>query len=98
MFSAVNKGEKEAVAFYNQWIEQVKNYVPKDRLLIHNAKDGWEPLCNFLEVPIPMTPYPRLGDLNAIEDEIASRKRIGYLIGYVLPGIAITCLATFLYI
>lgn len=36
-----------------------------DRLLTHHIGDGWEPLCRFLEVPIPQAPYPRS---NAAED------------------------------
>ena len=34
--------------------------VPKDRLLIWNLKDGWEPICKFLNVPIPDQPIPVL--------------------------------------
>ncbi|MBU2605813.1 MAG: hypothetical protein KKC43_07975 [Alphaproteobacteria bacterium] len=37
----------------------VKAAIPADRLLVHTAKDGWEPLCTFLGVPVPDTPYPR---------------------------------------
>lgn len=37
----------------------VKAAIPASRLLVHTAKDGWEPLCNFLGVPVPATPYPR---------------------------------------
>ena len=34
--------------------------VPKDKLLIWNLKDGWEPICKFLNVPIPDEPIPVL--------------------------------------
>ena len=33
--------------------------VPADQLLVFQAKDGWAPLCRFLEVDVPETPYPR---------------------------------------
>jgi hypothetical protein len=33
--------------------------VPKDRLLVFNVAEGWGPLCAFLGVPVPDTPYPR---------------------------------------
>ncbi|MCB9320481.1 MAG: hypothetical protein H6570_14460 [Lewinellaceae bacterium] len=26
------------------------------------AREGWEPLCKFLNVPIPQVPYPRGND------------------------------------
>ena len=32
--------------------------VPKDRLLIWNLKDGWDPICKFLNVPVPDEPIP----------------------------------------
>lgn len=47
---------------YSDWLEHVKATVPKDRLLIHNAKEGWKPICDFLEKPIPDCPYPRVND------------------------------------
>lgn len=37
----------------------VEAAIPADRLLVHSAKDGWEPLCAHLGVPVPSTPYPR---------------------------------------
>ena len=32
---------------------------PDGRLLVFEASQGWEPLCAFLGVPVPDTPYPR---------------------------------------
>ncbi|CAG5089880.1 Oidioi.mRNA.OKI2018_I69.PAR.g12389.t1.cds [Oikopleura dioica] len=44
---------------YLSHIIYVKSVVPDDKLLIWNIKDGWEPLCKFLQVPIPNEPIPR---------------------------------------
>ncbi|MCA8902730.1 MAG: hypothetical protein KDA53_15935 [Hyphomonas sp.] len=38
---------------------EVKAFFPPGKLLVHQAKDGWEPLCAYLGVPVPDTPYPR---------------------------------------
>lgn len=38
---------------------EVKAAMPADRLLVHSAKDGWDPLCAFLGVPVPEGDYPR---------------------------------------
>ena len=27
--------------FYKDWVENVKNYVPNDRLLVFDVKEGW---------------------------------------------------------
>ena len=37
----------------------VKAAIPAERLLVHSAKDGWEPLCAFLGEPVPDGDYPR---------------------------------------
>ena len=47
---------------YIDWIEHVKQTVPKEKLLIFNVKEGWKPLCNFLNVPVPDEPMPRVND------------------------------------
>ena len=52
-----------AIQIFNQHIEEVKRTVPSERLLIFDAEQGWEPLCTFLNVPIPANkPYPHVND------------------------------------
>ena len=51
-----------AVAAYEAWTEHVVATVPADRLLVFDVSDGWEPLCEFLGVPVPDVPYPRRND------------------------------------
>ncbi|XQJ30038.1 hypothetical protein NXY56_006116 [Leishmania guyanensis] len=36
--------------------QHVKEVVPRDRLLVYRVGDGWQPLCDFLQVPVPMAP------------------------------------------
>ncbi len=43
----------------------VKREVPAERLLVHQAREGWEPLCRFLGCGVPDEPYPRV---NSTED------------------------------
>ncbi|KAA3676121.1 uncharacterized protein DEA37_0002233 [Paragonimus westermani] len=43
---------------YVSWNEFVNRVVPKDRLLVYNMKQGWKPLCDFLQIPVPSTPFP----------------------------------------
>jgi hypothetical protein len=42
--------------------EEVKQTVPADRLLVWSPGDGWGPLCEFLEVPVPDEPLPKVND------------------------------------
>ena len=39
--------------------DAVKAAIPSDRLLIYQVKDGWAPLCQFLDTPVPPEPFPR---------------------------------------
>lgn len=47
----------------------VQKIVPTDRLLVYKVSEGWEPLCNFLQKDIPVTPYPRKDDWLAYKKE-----------------------------
>lgn len=60
--------------FYREFVEEVKRTVPPEQLLVFNAKDGWEPLCEFL-APVAASirdrceqlqtlgqPYPHVND------------------------------------
>ena len=58
MLGVVEEGPDAAEAFFNQWVKEVKSEVPKESLLVFEAKDGWKPLCKFLGLPEP-------GDINS---------------------------------
>ena len=40
--------------------QEVIDTVPADQLLVYRPGDGWEPLCEFLEKPVPDSDYPRV--------------------------------------
>jgi hypothetical protein len=46
-------------AAFESHSEAVKAEIPAERLLVYQVKDGWEPLCAFLDVPVPDDPFPR---------------------------------------
>ncbi|MFC3174513.1 sulfotransferase family protein [Novosphingobium bradum] len=48
------------IDWFNRWRDEVIAGLPPERLLVHRAADGWEPLCRFLGVPVPDEPYPRV--------------------------------------
>jgi hypothetical protein len=58
---------KAAMERFNQ---EVQETVPADRLLVWSVGDGWDPLCEFLEVPAPDTPFPHLNDSKGFVDRI----------------------------
>jgi hypothetical protein len=57
-------------AAMERYHKQVQRDVPADRLLVWSASDGWEPLCEFLEVPVPEMPFPHLNDSREFTDRL----------------------------
>ncbi len=47
---------------FRRYNEEVRRTIPAGRLLVWSAMDGWEPLCEFLELPVPDIPFPRVND------------------------------------
>ncbi len=47
-----------AIHRYHAHIDEVKSRIPHERLLVHAAQDGWEPICAFLGKEVPSFPYP----------------------------------------
>jgi hypothetical protein len=59
-----------AIAMYEANVDAVKASVPKERLLIHNLGDGWEPLCAHLGVPVPAQPYPSRNSASQFQNAV----------------------------
>lgn len=52
---------------FEDFNEEVRKTVPKERLLEFNIKDGWGPLCKFLDLPKPNEPFPFVNTTEEIE-------------------------------
>ncbi|MGV8951047.1 MAG: sulfotransferase [Cypionkella sp.] len=50
---------QSALAAYRRHNALVRKGIPAGRLLVFNVAEGREPLCRFLDVPVPATPFPR---------------------------------------
>jgi hypothetical protein len=48
-----------AIAVFRAYEEEVRRTIAPERLLAYEVSQGWAPLCAFLEVPVPDTPFPR---------------------------------------
>lgn len=44
---------------YTEHYSMVRKMVPETNLLEYSVEDGWEPLCRFLDLPIPDVPFPK---------------------------------------
>lgn len=46
--------------------------VPSERLLVFDVRDGWAPMCEFLDVPVPTAPFPHANERGALDDMLAT--------------------------
>jgi len=47
-----------AIRAFQRHNTEVRMRIPAHRLLVYEVGQGWAPLCKFLRVPIPETPFP----------------------------------------
>ncbi len=53
------KNKKKVIERFNRHTEEVLSVIPKEQLLIFDPKTGWDPLCRFLNVPVPSRQFPK---------------------------------------
>ncbi len=99
VFGPLPISKETAIQAFKRHIEEVRATVPPDRLLEFDVREGWEPLCRFLERPVPDEPFPHLNDTaefrKRIRLTIAADRAIGFaaisltavLIWFVVRGI-----------
>lgn len=69
---------------WERHMEYVKRVVSREKLLIFDVREGWEPLCQFLDIPVPtledgrILPFPKVNDGKARDKVI----RTLYILGY----------------
>lgn len=60
----------DLVSAFKSHNEAVKATIPADRLLVFEVKQGWGPLCDFLDVPVPDTEFPRTNHREEFWDRV----------------------------
>jgi Sulfotransferase domain len=51
-----------AIEVFRRHNQEVRDTIEPARLLVFDVREGWAPLCRFLEVAVPEEPFPRLND------------------------------------
>jgi Sulfotransferase domain len=62
--------DQSMVDAIDRYHEQVKSDVPAERLLVWSVGEGWDSLCEFLEVPVPDAPFPNVNDSAEFADRL----------------------------
>ena len=59
-------------AFMTDWYvrrtQEVRDSLPRERLLDFHPKMGWQPLCEFLGAPVPDLPFPRVNSRDEFDE------------------------------
>jgi len=83
-FETVTRGIRDHIhdrdfmlAHFKRHTDEVLAAIPRERLLVYRVSEGWEPLCKFLGVPVPGTPFPTENTREEFKARIASGFRPG---------------------
>lgn len=87
-FEGAMENRERAVQKFIEWNEQVQRDVPPEKLLVYSVKEGWEPLCDFLGVPVPDKPFPHANDRVKMQQRIRLFRRVG-VAGPALAGLLV---------
>lgn len=72
-FPLPHQNKEAAIHSYEEHNRRVREKIPADRLLAYNVKQGWEPLCNFLEIDnCPTTPFPKTNSARSVQVQAVS--------------------------
>ncbi len=76
--------KEHLIQCFLQHIDAVRRAIPASRLLVYEVKQGWEPLCEFLGVPVPATEFPHINDAEATKEMINKMIELGHetVLGY----------------
>jgi hypothetical protein len=72
-FRGVAGDERRAIAALEAHNAEVVATVEPRRLLVYDVADGWEPLCAFLGVPVPVASFPHVNPRTEFSAELRSR-------------------------
>lgn len=67
LFDGKFENREHAIEVFRRHTDTVINTVPPERLLVFDVKEGWQPLCAFLQLPVPDTPFPHVNDTQAFK-------------------------------
>ena len=72
VFEGILDDREHALAVYRQNIKEVTEALPKERLLVFDVAQGWEPLCEFLGLPVPEASFPRTNSTQEFHERVSA--------------------------
>lgn len=81
--------KKEVISSFIEHNNNVISTCPKDKLLVFEVAQGWKPLCDFLQVPVPDVPFPHVNDTKEFQKHVQFANVVGYAIPIVLGMVVV---------
>ena len=78
-FAGTFPDKARTLAIVESYQQEVIDTIPADQLLIYEIADGWDPLCAFLDCPVPDLEFPfknKRGDFNAMIAKMLSGQKL----------------------
>ncbi len=61
---------------------KVRATIPPERLLVYEVAQGWGPLCEFLGVPVPATPMPKVNSTEEFQTNMRTGQTLNPTAGH----------------
>lgn len=71
----VDEARNNARRVYDRHYQQIQEMVPPEKLLVYRMGEGWEPICQFLEKPVPDTDFPWVNEAAVLKSKMAKKIR-----------------------
>jgi hypothetical protein len=59
------------IEYFEKRTSEITNSIAADRLLVYRVSEGWGPLCEFLDVPIPDREFPNINSRDETRQMLA---------------------------
>ncbi len=73
VFSGRYKDKEYILEAFDEHLGKVEEWVPRESLLKYRVTEGWQPLCEFLGVPVPDLAFPRSNDRQSFQSPLLLR-------------------------
>lgn len=93
IFEGQFEDRARSIAIFEEHNQKLSETIPARDLLVFDVSEGYGPLCNFLGLPVPETPFPHANDRASIKRNI----RLLYIARRVLGAAGIASALGFLY-
>lgn len=88
LFNGNSSDPQHVIEVFEQHNARIIEHIPAEQLLVYRVEQGWKPLCQFLNVPVPENePFPRINDRKKMLEIIEKSIKLGWLSIFIFIGL-----------